>query len=70
MFINLLCACSKKKAPAALTKPLCLQVEELLNALKPRGSECPYDQTRAVEVLADTVDKIVVRPTQRYADVC
>ena len=52
-----------KKAPAALTKPLCLQVEELLNALKPRGSECPYDQTSAVEVLADTVDKILVRPT-------
>ena len=69
MSITLLCACSKKR-PAALTKPLCLQVEELLNALKPRGSECPYDQTRAVEVLADTVDKIVVRPTQRYADVC
>ena len=62
MSITLLCACSIKR-PAALTKPLCLQVEELLNALKPRGSECPYDQTSAVEVLADTVDKILVRPT-------
>jgi Ca2+-binding EF-hand superfamily protein len=37
-----------------------IEVEELLNAIKPRGSECPYDQEEALTVVADMVDKVLI----------
>lgn len=37
-----------------------IEVEELLNAIKPRGSECPYDQAAALRVMAGMVDKVLV----------
>ena len=36
-----------------------IEVEELLNAIKPRGSECPYDQ-EALKAVAGMVDKVLV----------
>jgi len=37
-----------------------IEVEELLNAIKPRGTECPYDQEAAIGAVAGMVDKILV----------
>ena len=37
-----------------------IEVEELLNAIKPRGSECPYEQMSAMLAMGDMVDKVLV----------
>ena len=37
-----------------------IEVEELLNAIKPRGSECPYDQEAALKAVAGMVDKVLI----------
>ena len=37
-----------------------IEVEELLNAIKPRGTECPYDQAAALMAVAGMVDKVLV----------